>query len=830
MRPFLEPCVLALAAAAAAQQPRTPDAPTGQVVDASGAGVAGARVRVELAKSVRTACRDHALQVMRRWPLADVTADAEGRFALDLTPAHRRLGTGLEPPLALAIEAPGLQTWYEPLPFGLAGFSGTRAALRPLAADATCTVEVEAPPPGALLWVHRLDAPEGLTESRVSAVPETGRVAVPAPLVPTPLVFDDWRRTRALGHEVHVWIPGRSAAARLDGHVRELRFAAADTATRRLRVLADGEPARGLSGLYACPDGEQRWLPLPDGEAAEDGELRLLALAATGRATAVVSGSLEPVVLAPIVHREVSLAVLGHDGAPARGARVLLVPMTTWPATDASLDGAEVLAADEEARVRVDLARLQQNAVCAVAPGCWPTTRPPHDDVVPPPPLRLAQAPAGASMLTVSDAAGRPVAGAEVRIVGNLPPASLAARAFTSDGAGTCLVPACAFEQAKVVCVGDEGYRQADLREPAPDMAAGAPGRQRARGVASGVPRSTPIAIAGRTLRARVVTAGGQPAAFLAVTIESVTADGEKRTRHGCTDAFGRVRATYVGESATISAGGVSVEQDGRPHDDAEVELVVPEQRAVVVALPEKARVQRVTFWTNDGGVRHENLGVDTDRLALAWREGCRRCDVHLRDGPPVTVTAADVAAARGSPPVVVRDRIVRTVRVHAFDPEQRPVTGFEVRPAFGNSRLLVYDQRESNGGEPGVWTARDDAAHDVQVFHPDFLPSEPVTMAAEQPGRDPAMIVPLQPGARVRFHLAAKVRAQAGDTWTLTIEDGGRPRYHVTLTVRDADAELQLPFALPSGDYAFTLRGRRATRGTFTVSGTNPVDPHVGA
>jgi hypothetical protein len=85
------------------------------------------------------------------------------------------------------------------------------------------------------------------------------------------------------------------------------------------------------------------------------------------------------------------------------------------------------------------------------------------------------------------------------------------------------------------------------------------------------------------------------------------------------------------------------------------------------------------------------------------------------------------------------------------------PVEGFEVQLARPSERLLVYDQREGSSLPSGVWAARDRAAHELLMFHREFLPSEPVRVPAAQSERDAALIVDLVRGTKVRFLVPRK-------------------------------------------------------------------------
>ncbi|MEZ5964971.1 MAG: carboxypeptidase-like regulatory domain-containing protein [Planctomycetota bacterium] len=829
------------AKAAAAQAAPTMPPCQGTVVDADGAPVADAHVRIEIARTVSTLCRDHTLDVLRRWPLADIATDAHGNFSLPLKPAHRRLGTGLEPPLTLVVEAPGFQTWYEPLPFGLSGFSRTRATLRRLVDSDLYTVEIATPAPGALAWVRRVDAPPGLAEGRVLAVPTDGRLRIAAPQVPTPLVFDGWRCSRGLDFEVELWSPGRSTAMRLPARGRHVRLETTPTATRRLRVLADGQPARGLCGLFACPDGEQRWFPLADGEACDDPRLRLIALRAPGRATVLASGAPDDIDLPPLSAEHAEVRVRDHhDAAPSR-VDAWLVPLRRWPITSADSGDARTLRFTGEGQSLVDRSALQQHALVVSAPGHRPVVLPPSSLGVVPDPIRLPTRDGEPEFLTVVDENGRPAPGVDVRpspsMLGGVPLLT----PLTTDGAGTCRLPADLLAAADLACVGETGYalhrRSASTRTDQLRQRVELAYTRQQLGSDVGLGwveggRNMPagreaLRLAGRILQAQVVTREGRPAPFLPVTIDSV-AGGERRTRHGHTDSDGRVLAAYVGDVATLEVRGARLAQRASPGiPSPPLEATVDAQRPVVIRLPAGARVQRVSFWRQDGGVRHENLTLDAELLAIAWTDADEHCDVHLAEGPPATVTGADVATAGQAIPILARDDIVRRVHVHAFDPDQRPVRGVEVRPAFGNARILVFDQREAQGAEHDVFAARDGAAHTVQVFHPDYLPSAPTQIPATSAvgnGKDPAVVVALTPGARVRLHVRKALPRSR--PLVITIDEGGRPCYHLTLLQPPPDADgaivLTLPFALPAGHYACTLGDDRLT---FSTTGDGPID-----
>lgn len=799
----------------------------GEVVDEGGKPIAGAHVRVEVVALARTStlALDHTLDVLARAPLTGISTDTAGRFELNLTPAHRRLGTGFEPPLVLVIEARGFDPWREPLAFGLAGFRGTRAVLRRTTADAMHTVVVESAPEGGLLWVGRIDSAGSLAHEWIVPVPPDGRVSLHAPLVPTPLAFDDWRRTRALGHEVQLWAPGRSSERiPLDPRTRRVIIAQADTTTRALAVRTGGGPAVAVRGLYHCPDRVRRWFPLPADRAHEDRHLRLIAVTAQACATAVPDpGAHDEVHLAPLGTGEASIAITSQaDAAVIARAQAWLMPLECWPPRSARAEGAPgcVELAVEGGAVRARLEDLQRHALVVAMPDHSTLFVPPVNHTEAPATLALQPARLVSPFVVAVDTSDRPVPGAEIRLPfaaqASLTPQTVST--LVTDGTGTCRLPPMAPRGNELVCVDDRRYGRLRL--------------EREEGTAPAT-----VLVHGVEVRASVRDRRGRPVAFASVKIESQTASGEPRTRRGFTDAAGEVLAAYVGETATLTCRGVTVAQRvAGDQENAPLDVEVTGQRACIVHLPAHARVQRVSHWTPDGEVQHETLDVATDRLLIAWPEDCVRCDIGLADGPPATILAADLEALDPLP-VLARDRIVRTVRLHAFDGDQRPVHGFEIRPVFGRAALLVYDQREGSaardGVHDGVWAARDDAAHELQILHREFLPSEPVRVSETEGAHEPALIVALTRGAAVTFRVARAHLPPPERDLTLTIEDGGKPRYLVTLRApapelddeATVSVDLPLPFALPPGHYAATMRsGRNAVRMQFVVAGTTPV------
>ena len=170
---------------------------------------------------------------------------------------------------------------------------------------------------------------------------------------------------------------------------------------------------------------------------------------------------------------------------------------------------------------------------------------------------------------------------------------------------------------------------------------------------------------------------------------------------------------------------------------------------------------------------------------------------------------------------------------LHVFCGGQ-PVTDFEVRPARPHSSLLIYDPRDGSPLRDGVWSARDRAAHELVVFHRGFLPSAPVTVPASDGGRDQAIIVELVRGTMIRFRIPRRATPPAGQDVHITIHDGGKPQYQVTLRspgprggdgAEDGETEFLLPFALPPEHYAAELHsGREHRRVAFMVDGSGEV------
>jgi hypothetical protein len=815
--------------------PQRPGEATSVVVDATGQPIAGARVSVVLAAAGDTLYGHHALDVLARAPLRDITTDSQGRFTLPLTAAHRRLGTGHEPAMTLLVAADGYQEWHEPLPFGLTGFRGTRAVLQRLRDDEVVTVTVAGAPPGALLWVRRIDCGAAGAEARLLPVPPDGVVRVRTPLLPTPCVLDDWRQTRGLGHEVQLWLPGHSSApSRLVAGEPAVRFGAQSTATRTLAVRCADAPATAVRGLYACPDGARRWFASPDDRVREDACLRLIAVTADGCGTAVPdSGSLDPVELEPVRagHAGLRLTVRGRDLLPAR-TEARLVDLVCWPHAGRARFlplAAHALPLDGST-LSVPVAAWQQHALLITAAGCAPRVLPPLRGT-PPEHLELLPATLAEASLLAIDADGEPVAGAEVRLpLTTLADSPRTVAMPTTDGMGAFALPPLPPGNVQALCVTDAGYGQLRMdvkAKMAPPVLREVLRELRAQREDSlrreWLRHNAVVPIEGHVLRADL----GAP--FAPVTIESRTRMGEQRTRRGFADALGRVHVGYLGHEATLTCRGVQ----SSPHAlDAALDVIVlrvPNQQHVLVELPADARVKRVSFWHRDGGTRHENLELDTDRLLLGWRAGCARCDVVLASGPPATVVAADLKDSRQEDHDVLRvdrTRVLRRVHLHVFS-GGLPVHGFSVRSRRAEG-LLLYDERDGDPLRDNVWCARDGAAHELLIFHRAFLPA-PAQVQEARTERDAALIVELTRGTPIRFRIPSQSAPPAGHDVTITLYDDGKPQAHVKVVSpgpgEGGAVEFPLPFALRPGHYAAELAtGREVRRVTFVVDGAGEV------
>jgi len=855
LRPLL--LLAPLAAAAAAQSPvpaeRAPsaaDVVVGIVTGTDGEPLVGARARVVVAPPAArggTPFGHQAVDVLARQPL-DAQTGADGRFTWTLTRAHRRLGTGFEPALTLLIEAEGYAPWCEPLPFGLTGFAGTRARLLRLQPDDRHEVIVDDPPRGALLRVRRLDADPAHAEARVFEVPADGVVTFSATLLPSPLVFDDWRHTRALGHEVQLWAPGRSTGWLPAEPGATLRVAATDTTTRALRVLADGAPAAAVRALYLCPDGVRRWFDLPDATAREDPCLRLVAVTAAGRSAVLPdSGSFADVKLPPAGSGTVRVPVRVLGRPAPRQLAAWFVPLDV-PWTDPGARGPAGKVAVDGDDLVVELAAWHANLLVVAAAGCAPQAFPPPAGGVPQV-LELHSSPFTDLRLRVRTSHDdRPAPGVDVVLAAAaLARSPRAGPAPTTDGIGIAALPPLTAGRHDLLCVGDGVYgrgalvvgrtgrvevaidvdEQRRLRRLQRLLDAGLPEREAQR-------RSTEmdgeIHLEGQEVYAVATTRAGAPAAFAAATITSETPDGERRSRRGSADALGRIRVGFVGSQVRLSCRGVEVEQRTEPGNaPLPIELRVPAVDPVVVMLPPGTVVQRATYTLRGDGVRHEHVALAAGRVLLGWRDDCERCDLVLADGPPASVLRADLAAGerqRGAP-VVDRTQVVRSVPLHVFC-EGAPVDGVVSRPAAGD-RIVVFHHREGSAVSGGAWHARDLADHRIRVFHRDHLPSAPVAVPAGSGAREAALVVELVRGARVTFRLARAGLPPPGLDVTVIVHDGGQPRYHVTLRSPGpeggGDVELELPFALPPGGYSAEVRaGARQWRVGFAVTGTEPV------
>lgn len=771
----------------------------GRVVDPAGNAIADAAITIE-ATDPRTA------EVLELQPLPPLRTTRDGSFVVPMLPAHRRLGAGL----VLRIEAAGYQPWREPLPFGLAGYVGTQATLQPLRDADRYEVLVRDPRPGDRLGLRRLDSDDDPLHRTgvILPVPADGRVALHAPLLPSPLTSLGWRDARALGHEVALLSPGRSVGpVRLDPRQRRVELVpqAVAAATEQL-------PA-GARGLYLLPDESHVWFELDERGAPSDPLLRRLAVSAPERALWLAERHGERVALPELPTAPIDVAIEGLAGGALRAWSLDAEAWLALRRGTIKRRGWQALTVDG-ATLRLTPTELFTRAVYVEALGCAPRLCEPGE--LSGAALRLSPEPFSSLTVLARAPNGEPLVGAEVRVAGTALQTRVGlARRLVTDAEGRCRIEGVRAGALRVECLDETGIAAATVVAEPPQ------------------PLTVTLELHARRLRAILRTAAGERTPFAPVVLDSLGDDGERVRRYACADSCGRLLATHLGREVYVHSG-TSTWSEFTDDERTIEEFEVAAPRHAVVLLPHGATVRGAVFTPDAGDQRHQQLQLQTDAILIAWPALCARCDLLLDAGPPATIAVEDLGRPGAAPVQLDRAAIVRRVPLAVRTDDGATLTGLRCQPPRTSPELVVCDTDEGEGLESAgaQWTygLRDTNPARIRLFHPDYQPSTIVTLPAGAPDTEPeAIAIDLLRGSRVTLRWSGKSAPPAGRTIRITVIDGNRPRYLAQLTAPandgDAPVELTLPFALPAGHYAMQLEWMHSSlQQPLVVDGRTPV------
>lgn len=568
--------------------------------------------------------------------------------------------------------------------------------------------------------------------------------------------------------------PGRSAEENVGEPPARgaVRLALAPGPTRRVRVVApDGRPAAGAVVWFDSP--------IPAGLTGADGTLEVpLQAAEPGEPTEVQVDSGQGLVA------EAELRAPEEEEEPGEPVTLRLEPPPTVSGrvieegTRDGVAGAFVwLRRDPSAAVRADRTGSFRIAVRrpgdrellqAVAPGFLEAhSRLPRPGRRESDELALVLEPAAALPGTVVDAAGRPVAGAEVRVAPaeRRGPYRGGRPAFARSGRdGRFQVEGLAADASHVVHVVRRGYSPA-VEEVAPAPAV-PPGSARP----AALPELRVVLYGARALRGRAVNQDGEPVAGARVTTlpEDVrwlpwrgAPPGRAEATTGADGAF-EVAEVLAGRStlgiaapgyAPFRREGVEVPQGGGVTDLGELVL---EPEAFVpgrVVDPEGAPVPgaSVRSWRTSGTRMRRMYYPGSQELAEPVETGedgrfrvggaaageVVRIEVRKEGWVEATVEGVRVPPEE---PVTVLLRPAATVAGAVVDERGRPVPGAEIRPAF-----------RAMAGMPGGGYFRPQPTDERGAFEVTGFPPGRTAIEAEAPGYQASAPVTLElaPGER---------------------------------------------------------------------------------
>ena len=748
--------------------------PTGKVVDEQGKPIAGARVSFVHDAEASSPWRWAVAQVLASAPLPAAVSDRDGEFVLPLTREQRRLGS--EAAFTLHIERDGYVEWREPLRSGLWGYLGTRATLRRLAPWERVRLKVEAPHPGMLVVV-RIGRPgrQGSPESgvvRTAAVPPDGTVEVAIPWLPSPIIApaDSGPAGIGLGCEVRAVWPGRTTALLTVDPGCETVIPRAQSPHRHPRAASrsDGAPLVNLQARYRCEDGLELWLECEGSSVLLDERLRLVRVRAQGCDEFTPDDNAVPIVLQPLaVH------------APRRGAERAETPPDHPPDQLASGDLAPL-------RIRV------------------------VDD---------SERPLPGVTIRISDAA-------RLASCWNGPPLLTNAHGIVELAAAPC-------SQFEVLAIDDTHL---------PCLVAVTPTKA--------TTMEQTLVLGPQTVyRVVSITPTGKPAAFLHLRDASEPPNAglaRRRPPELLTDSLGRAWLRRRPEAEVrLQVGWRGGSRFAIP-EDGTIMVEGPAFPALLLRLPFPAVIDQYESQLRGGGSAG-GMSETTPRFAMLLEPpgadqagNAQELLIYtVRNRPPVFVESADATAATthlGDVPIVDRRGIARHLPLQLEGIAADAYSELVVAPTTVHHGGAMIGMRHGNLFALGTGNAPElqmtfSGSLRVNVMHPDYLRQEAkIEEPIDKALAEPPLALRLERGARVEVLLPLPGNGAHRSPMTQVTRKGDRKVLWLAMDALplpktgETWIRLTVPFALPPGDYEFTMAGGNRQVEEFAVTGTNPV------